>query len=246
MINGKVVDLEHHREPRAADPGHPERHQVTSYLPSPTVGVFHLGPLPIRMYALCILVGIVRGGVAHRPPARPPWGGAGPGPRRRGVGRAVRHRRRPALPRHHHAGPVLGRGRPPGRRPEDLERRPRHLGRHRARRARRLHRLPALRHQLPRPSSTPRCPGSRSRRPSAGSATGSTTSSTAARRPCRGASRSTSGTSPRGVPCSTRPGNPVLLGRLPADLPLRVGLPRRARHAAARRRQAPLAGARAS
>jgi len=32
---------------------------VTSYIPSPTVGVFELGPLPIRMYALCILLGIV-------------------------------------------------------------------------------------------------------------------------------------------------------------------------------------------
>jgi prolipoprotein diacylglyceryl transferase len=32
---------------------------VTSYIPSPTVGVLHLGPLPVRMYALCILVGIV-------------------------------------------------------------------------------------------------------------------------------------------------------------------------------------------
>jgi prolipoprotein diacylglyceryl transferase len=32
---------------------------VTSYLPSPTVGVLHLGPLPLRMYALCILAGIV-------------------------------------------------------------------------------------------------------------------------------------------------------------------------------------------
>ena len=32
---------------------------MTSYLPSPTVGVFHLGPLPVRMYALCILAGIV-------------------------------------------------------------------------------------------------------------------------------------------------------------------------------------------
>ena len=30
-----------------------------SYLPSPTVGVFWLGPFPIRMYALCILAGIV-------------------------------------------------------------------------------------------------------------------------------------------------------------------------------------------
>jgi prolipoprotein diacylglyceryl transferase len=28
-------------------------------IPSPTVGVLHLGPLPVRMYALCILVGIV-------------------------------------------------------------------------------------------------------------------------------------------------------------------------------------------
>ncbi len=28
-------------------------------IPSPTVGVIHLGPLPVRMYALCILVGIV-------------------------------------------------------------------------------------------------------------------------------------------------------------------------------------------
>jgi prolipoprotein diacylglyceryl transferase len=30
-----------------------------SYFPSPTVGVFWLGPFPIRMYALCILSGIV-------------------------------------------------------------------------------------------------------------------------------------------------------------------------------------------
>ena len=30
-----------------------------SYFPSPTVGVFWLGPFPIRMYALCILTGIV-------------------------------------------------------------------------------------------------------------------------------------------------------------------------------------------
>ena len=28
-------------------------------LPSPTVGVLHLGPLPLRMYAVCILLGIV-------------------------------------------------------------------------------------------------------------------------------------------------------------------------------------------
>jgi prolipoprotein diacylglyceryl transferase len=32
---------------------------VISSLPSPTVGVLHLGPLPLRMYAVCILLGIV-------------------------------------------------------------------------------------------------------------------------------------------------------------------------------------------
>jgi prolipoprotein diacylglyceryl transferase len=31
---------------------------MSTYLPSPTVGVLDLGPLPIRMYALCILAGI--------------------------------------------------------------------------------------------------------------------------------------------------------------------------------------------
>jgi prolipoprotein diacylglyceryl transferase len=30
-----------------------------TYLPSPTQGVWHLGPFPVRAYALCILVGIV-------------------------------------------------------------------------------------------------------------------------------------------------------------------------------------------
>ena len=32
---------------------------LPAYLPSPTVGVWHLGPLPIRGYAMCILAGIV-------------------------------------------------------------------------------------------------------------------------------------------------------------------------------------------
>jgi phosphatidylglycerol---prolipoprotein diacylglyceryl transferase len=32
---------------------------VTSTIPSPTVGLIHLGPLPLRAYALCILAGIV-------------------------------------------------------------------------------------------------------------------------------------------------------------------------------------------
>lgn len=32
---------------------------MVAYLPSPTRGVFWLGPIPVRMYALCILAGIV-------------------------------------------------------------------------------------------------------------------------------------------------------------------------------------------
>ncbi|MFI9510949.1 prolipoprotein diacylglyceryl transferase [Nocardia sp. NPDC052566] len=33
--------------------------QVLAYIPSPSQGVWHLGPLPLRAYALCIILGIV-------------------------------------------------------------------------------------------------------------------------------------------------------------------------------------------
>jgi len=32
---------------------------VLAYLPSPSTGVWHLGPLPLRAYALCIILGVV-------------------------------------------------------------------------------------------------------------------------------------------------------------------------------------------
>ncbi|MDT0551527.1 prolipoprotein diacylglyceryl transferase, partial [Streptomyces sp. DSM 41529] len=32
---------------------------MLAYLPSPSQGVWHLGPVPIRAYALCIIVGII-------------------------------------------------------------------------------------------------------------------------------------------------------------------------------------------
>jgi prolipoprotein diacylglyceryl transferase len=32
---------------------------VLAYIPSPDQGVWHLGPIPLRAYALCIIVGIV-------------------------------------------------------------------------------------------------------------------------------------------------------------------------------------------
>ena len=121
-------------------------------IPSPTTGVWHLGPLPVRAYALCILAGIVvavwmtqqRLGRARRASRRQvldisAW--AVP----------VRHRRRPDLPRHHLARrPYFGEGGEPVDALQDLGGRPRHLGRHRARRRRRLDRLPAPGGPLPR------------------------------------------------------------------------------------------------
>ena len=32
---------------------------VLAYFPSPSQGVWHLGPIPIRAYALCIIAGII-------------------------------------------------------------------------------------------------------------------------------------------------------------------------------------------
>ena len=213
---------EHDRDPRAADPGHPERHQVTSYLPSPTVGVCHLGPLPIRIYALCILVGIVvavwltgrrlvaRGGEPGQALDVAAWA------------RAVRHRRRPALPRHHHA-----RARTSARAAT-------------RRRARRSGTAASA-------SGAP----SRSARSAPGSAAGARGISFLAfadaaapgvafaqaigrfgnwfnnelyggPTTCRGASRSTSGTRPPGAPCVDADGQAGAARRLPPDLPLRV------------------------
>jgi prolipoprotein diacylglyceryltransferase len=36
-----------------------EESMILAYLPSPSQGVWHLGPFPLRAYALCILLGIV-------------------------------------------------------------------------------------------------------------------------------------------------------------------------------------------
>jgi prolipoprotein diacylglyceryltransferase len=32
---------------------------MSSYIPSPSQGVWYLGPVPIRAYALCIIAGIL-------------------------------------------------------------------------------------------------------------------------------------------------------------------------------------------
>ena len=115
-------------------------------IPSPSQGVWHLGPLPLRAYALCIIAGIVRGRLARAsgagwpaaaapatsPRSPPGWcrsassaaGSTTSSPRRRPTSATAA----------------------PGPRPLHLAGRPRHLGRDRARRGRRLDRLPAPRH----------------------------------------------------------------------------------------------------
>ena len=107
-------------------------------IPSPSEGVWHLGPLPLRGYALCIIAGIVaaiwigeRRWVAR-------GGTRGRGHRPRALGGAVRHRRRPALPRDHRPPTsTSASGGNPVERALRLARRPRDLGCDRARRRRR-------------------------------------------------------------------------------------------------------------
>ena len=65
------------------------------------VGVWHLGPLPIRGYALCILAGIVVAVWLTQRRLERPRATAGRRHRHLRLGRALRHRRRPALPPHH-------------------------------------------------------------------------------------------------------------------------------------------------
>ena len=100
--------------------------------PAPSQGVWDLGPVPIRGYALCIIAGIVaaiwigeRRWVAR-------GGKAGRDQRPRRLGGAVRPRRRPALPRDHRLRPLLRRGPQRVGGALRLARRPRHLGRDRA------------------------------------------------------------------------------------------------------------------
>ncbi|MBX6751433.1 MAG: prolipoprotein diacylglyceryl transferase, partial [Micromonosporaceae bacterium] len=40
-----------------------ERYPLLAAVPSPTQGVWHLGPIPVRAYALFILIGIVVAGL---------------------------------------------------------------------------------------------------------------------------------------------------------------------------------------
>ena len=116
------------------------RRHYLAEIPSPTQGVWHLGPLPIRAYALCILLGIVAACADHRGPAAPPG--------RPAV--AVLDIAIWAVPvgiigaRIYHVitspDQLLRRGRAPVAGAQHLGGRPGHLGRGRGRRGRRLDR----------------------------------------------------------------------------------------------------------
>ena len=169
----------------------------SSRIPSPSQGVWHLGPVPIRGYALSHHPRHRRRHLDRRAALGRPRRPARRGRRPRGLGGAVRPRRRPALPRDHRPRPLLRRGQAPDRGALRLARRPRHLGGDRARRGRRRHRRPPSGHQAAADGSTRWRPACSSPRRSAGGATGSTRSSSAGRPTCRGAWRSTPSTGRR-------------------------------------------------
>ena len=96
-------------------------------VPSPTVGVWHLGPCrsgvcPVhpRRHR--------RRGLADAEAPRGPWAPQGRRHRHLRLGRALRHRRRAPLPPHHHAAAALRRRTATRGRPRHLRGRSRHLG----------------------------------------------------------------------------------------------------------------------
>ena len=102
---------------------------------APSQGVWYLGPVPLRAYALCIIAGHRRRRLCGASAGCVARGGTpGHGHRRRRLRGAVRAGRRPALPRRHRLADLLRPGRRPARRAQDLAGRPRDLGRRRARR----------------------------------------------------------------------------------------------------------------
>ena len=119
-------------------------------IPSPTVSVIQLGPLPVHLYALCIVAGIL---VALWLTDRR-WRARGGRPNQVGdvAGWAVVFGIVGGRLYHVITDPELyfDQGQAPARRPQDLGRRPGHLGRGRARRAGRLDRLPPAQDELRR------------------------------------------------------------------------------------------------
>ena len=199
---------------------------VLAAIPSPTQGVWQLGPLPLRAYALCIIAGIVAAAwsTERRWVAR--GGAPGDGARHRRVGGAVRHHRRPDLPRDHQPAALLRRGRRPAAAPSPSGRAASASGA-RSPSAGSAPGSPAAgAASRCRPSPTPGPRAARRPGRSAGSATGSTTSCTAADRPAVGPGDPPGGHGGRAVLGRRRAAGAA--GHLPPDVPLRAAVePRR-------------------
>ncbi len=120
-------------------------HALHDYIPSPSDGVWRLGPVPVRGYALCIIIGIFAAAVLADRRYRARGGALGAMNEIADVGGAVRARRRPALPRHHRLVGLFRQARQPDSLAGGLEGRSRHSRGGRARRPRCLHRLPSAR-----------------------------------------------------------------------------------------------------
>ena len=80
-----------------------------AYIPSPSTGVVHLGPIPLRGYAFCIIIGVFVAVWLGEQALGRPRRQRRHGRRHRRMGGAVRAGRRAALPRHHRLRAVLRR-----------------------------------------------------------------------------------------------------------------------------------------
>ena len=184
-------------------------------IPSPSTGIWYLGPFPLRGYALAIILGIVAA----------IWIGERRWVARGGRAGDIQDLAIWAVPfglvggRLYHvltdSELYFGAGGNADQGALRLARRPRHLGRDRARRARRGHRRPAQGHQA---AAGARRDGARacwSRRRSAAGATGSTRSCSASRPTCRGALEIDAAHRPLGLRRPGRPFHPTFLYESP-------------------------------
>ena len=174
-------------------------------IPSPSQGVWYLGLVPIRAYALCIVLGVIVAVWLERTPLARPWRRAGHDHGHRRLGGDLRPGRRSPLPRHHRLAALLRRPRDQGA-DEALFIWNGGLGIWGAVALGGVGVWLGLPQAGPRPWArwpTRSRPASCSRRRSAAGATGSTRSCTAARPRCRGAWRSTRRTGRRAGGAST-------------------------------------------
>ena len=199
------------------------RAALPAAIPSPTQGVWHLGPFPVARVRLVHPGRHRRRRLDRRAALAGAGRRAGHLARRRDLGGAVRRRGRPALPRDHLPSPTSGPA--AARSTRSTSGRAGSgiwgaisLG------ASALDRLPPARRRASRCSPTPPRRASRWRRRSAGGATTSTTSCTAGPTSLPWGLKVYRWDDGAGHAVRDAAGHPIVLGELPADVPLRVAV----------------------